>query len=251
VDRICPLLAMAGDRRTVCDGFDPDHRCWSASPPPVLDRAQQLDVCLTAAHTSCPYRAVPAAGVDQLPVDQRISPSRLVVEPDGAWLGLASRSVAVVSKRRMLAAAATVVAAGVLATASGGLGAVGGFAADLQQASSVTAAVVHLAPESPKPTATPSESPASTPQPIAIPSVELTPVPTASPVAVTPSPASTPTPAPSVPQPRGQRYVVQPGDTLSRIADRFGVSVQALQQANGIADQDVITVGQTLIIPAA
>jgi LysM repeat protein len=54
-----------------------------------------------------------------------------------------------------------------------------------------------------------------------------------------------------VPQPRAQRYVVQPGDTLSRIADRFGVSVQALQQANGIADQDVITVGQTLIIPAA
>jgi LysM repeat protein len=46
-----------------------------------------------------------------------------------------------------------------------------------------------------------------------------------------------------------QTYVVQPGDTLKAIADRYGTTVLALQQANGIAEQNVIGVGQLLTIP--
>jgi LysM repeat protein len=46
-------------------------------------------------------------------------------------------------------------------------------------------------------------------------------------------------------------YVVQPGDNLYRIAARFGVSVAALQQANGIANPNLIFVGQVLLIPTA
>jgi LysM repeat protein len=42
---------------------------------------------------------------------------------------------------------------------------------------------------------------------------------------------------------------VQPGDTLGAIADRYGISVLALQQANGLADSNVILVGQVLVIP--
>jgi LysM repeat protein len=257
VDRICPLLAMAGDRRTVCDGYDPNHRCWSASAPPALDRAQQLDVCLTSGHASCPYLDSPVAGVDQaLPADLQISRSRIVIETDGAWLGLASRSVGVAARRRMLVVGVTVVAAAALATSSGSLAAVGGFAADLQRASAMTAPLGRTATSSAS-TPSPSVQATATPAVVSLPSVQLTPAAVPSPSQTSsPTHAPTPTQAPTLPPaataaPAAQRYVVQPGDTLSRIADRFGVSVQALQQANGIADQNVISVGQTLIIPAA
>ena len=44
-------------------------------------------------------------------------------------------------------------------------------------------------------------------------------------------------------------YVVQAGDTLYSIAQRFGVTVDAIAQANGIADPTQISVGQVLVIP--
>jgi LysM repeat protein len=44
-------------------------------------------------------------------------------------------------------------------------------------------------------------------------------------------------------------YVVQPGDTLARIAARFGVSVSAIISANGITNPNLILVGQRLVIP--
>lgn len=50
--------------------------------------------------------------------------------------------------------------------------------------------------------------------------------------------------------PSGTRtHVVQPGDTLYGIAARYGVSVQALAQANGLTLYSIIYAGQTLIIP--
>ncbi len=67
-------------------------------------------------------------------------------------------------------------------------------------------------------------------------------------------PISSPTPdSPRVlPTPRvdpGQ-HVVQVGDTLGRIAQQYGVSLEALMQANGLSDPNLLTVGQTLTIPA-
>ncbi len=44
-------------------------------------------------------------------------------------------------------------------------------------------------------------------------------------------------------------YVVQPGDTLSAIAMRYGVTVSALARLNGIRNPSLIYVGQRLIIP--
>jgi LysM repeat protein len=44
------------------------------------------------------------------------------------------------------------------------------------------------------------------------------------------------------------QYVVQENDTLASIAFNFGVSVEALMQANGITENQVFT-GQTLVIP--
>jgi LysM repeat protein len=53
----------------------------------------------------------------------------------------------------------------------------------------------------------------------------------------------------STPVAGSQTYTVKAGDTLSTIAARFGVTVAALVQANGISDPTLIRVGQVLIIP--
>jgi peptidoglycan/xylan/chitin deacetylase (PgdA/CDA1 family) len=68
-----------------------------------------------------------------------------------------------------------------------------------------------------------------------------------------PSDTSGATPTPSIEptlQP-GVTYVVQLGDTLYSIAQRFGVTVDAIVQANNISDPTQISVGQTLFIPGA
>lgn len=44
-------------------------------------------------------------------------------------------------------------------------------------------------------------------------------------------------------------YVVQSGDTLSRIASRFGVTMDDIMQANQLTDPDRLALGQELIIP--
>lgn len=46
-------------------------------------------------------------------------------------------------------------------------------------------------------------------------------------------------------------HVVASGETLSTIAQRYGVSLQALVEANSLADASRIVTGQQLIIPAA
>ncbi len=48
-----------------------------------------------------------------------------------------------------------------------------------------------------------------------------------------------------------QTYTIQPGDTLFRIAARFGTTVDALASANGIDDPSTIQAGQILAVPAA
>jgi LysM repeat protein len=50
------------------------------------------------------------------------------------------------------------------------------------------------------------------------------------------------------PVPGPQYYIVQPGDTLSAIAWRFGTTVWALAQANGIWNTNLIYIGQRLFI---
>ena len=55
---------------------------------------------------------------------------------------------------------------------------------------------------------------------------------------------------PSQPAASGDTYIVQHGDTLSRIALRHGVSMWTLAQLNGIQNTSFIYVGQTLSIPS-
>lgn len=50
---------------------------------------------------------------------------------------------------------------------------------------------------------------------------------------------------------RGASVTVQPGDTLSDIADRQGISLNQLMQANGITNPDVVVAGQKLVLPGS
>lgn len=54
----------------------------------------------------------------------------------------------------------------------------------------------------------------------------------------------TPTPGPL-------RYVIQPGDTLSSIAQQFGVDVIQIIEANNLLDPENLIVGSEIIIPGA
>lgn len=65
---------------------------------------------------------------------------------------------------------------------------------------------------------------------------------------VIPGASGEPAPPPE-PTPSTDGYVVQPGDTLSGIALRHGVTVWALTQANDLTNWNIIYAGQTLIIP--
>lgn len=58
---------------------------------------------------------------------------------------------------------------------------------------------------------------------------------------------------PGTPVPIGTSFVhlVQAGENLAWIADRYGITVDAIVEANGLKSTDWIYVGQRLIIPAA
>ncbi len=66
-------------------------------------------------------------------------------------------------------------------------------------------------------------------------------------------------PAPPPPPARGsgtgnqtpaEVYIVEAGDTLFKIALRYGISVDSLSRANALSEGDILRVGQQLLIPA-
>ncbi len=63
------------------------------------------------------------------------------------------------------------------------------------------------------------------------------------------SPASSFSPAVTGSGSNSTPYIVKSGDSLSAIGARFGVSYQAIAAANGIANPNLISVGQRLTIP--
>ncbi len=61
-----------------------------------------------------------------------------------------------------------------------------------------------------------------------------------------PCPMPTPTPAPA---PAPQVYVVKKGDTVYKIAKRYGTTMQAIILANNLRNPNLIYPGQILLIP--
>jgi len=45
------------------------------------------------------------------------------------------------------------------------------------------------------------------------------------------------------------QYTVEPGDTLGNIAQKYGITLEALMQANGLNESSLLTVGMVLKIP--
>lgn len=66
------------------------------------------------------------------------------------------------------------------------------------------------------------------------------------PASDTPAPIAA---APAVDDDGEEVYVVQPGDSLLAIAGRFGVSMQAIMDANNLTNPDFVFSGQRLSIP--
>jgi spore germination protein len=52
-----------------------------------------------------------------------------------------------------------------------------------------------------------------------------------------------------MPTPEGINYVVKPGDTLFKIAQRFGISWVEIAEANGLVNPNEIYAGQMIKIP--
>ncbi|MEW4262859.1 N-acetylmuramoyl-L-alanine amidase [Priestia megaterium] len=66
-----------------------------------------------------------------------------------------------------------------------------------------------------------------------------------------PSPSPTPTPNPSPSEPGKKTYTIKQGDTLYSIAQKYGITVQVLQEANtGLSDPLTLQVGKTIVIPS-
>jgi LysM repeat protein len=101
---------------------------------------------------------------------------------------------------------------------------------------------------------TPTPAPSPTPGPVGSPT-EAPPTPD---TAQTPDTARTPGPIARTPEPTAQpepgptplEYVVQRGDSVGRIALRFGVTPEAIVALNELRNPNRILPGQVLLIPA-
>jgi LysM repeat protein len=237
VDRVCPLLGLAGERGVTIDGVDAAHRCFAEDPPSPLERTMQAQLCLTEAHARCErYLAFASRTGAAMPGRARIGDgfvtTRLLLAPEPAWRGMAGRA------RTARATPWVLVGGGVAALGLAGAAIAAPFLTGPGSRSAATLTPTASPSPSPTPRATPTASPTASPSP--------TPTPAPTPVPATPAPTPVPTP---VLTPPPQTYTVAEGDTLAAIAQQFGTSVEALQEANGIEDPDEIVVGQVLVIP--
>jgi LysM repeat protein len=87
-----------------------------------------------------------------------------------------------------------------------------------------------------------------------------TPAAVASPTLAAPGPQSSPppflvpspSPSPTLAPPQQRTHVVEGGDTLNRISQRYGVTIDAIMQANSFTDRNrILRIGERLIIPDA
>ena len=198
----------------------------------------QAQLCLTAAHERCErFLQFAARSGSASPGQSRVADgfvtTRLLLAPQPAWRGIVGRARSA-RTAPWVAAGAGIAVLGVTAAALAG-------PLLAEPVAEVVASATPTPTATASPTALPTRLATQAPTPTASPSPSPTPVP-ATP-APTPALTAAPTPAPQ------QTYVVAQGDTLAAIAERFGTTVGALQEANEIDDPDEIFVGQVLLIP--
>jgi LysM repeat protein len=236
---VCPyLLASGGDWRYLAPARE--HTCTAVDPPSPVAADKQRRLCLVEGHVDCAtYMAARQVrevagqgGSDRGPARWPI-PRTAPVIVDRGRPSLAS-----------LRLDRSVVQAGLVA---------------LMIIAFVVLALARFTAPDPGPsggapgTPAPSTAPSATPGP----GSSRTPSPSASPTpsstaAASPSagPSTSPVASPSASvATTTETYTVRSGDTLSGIAVRFGTSVAALRQLNGIEDPSLLRVGQVLRIP--
>jgi len=108
----------------------------------------------------------------------------------------------------------------------------------------VTLAITALAAGCPRDRSTPEPEtpPASAVEPVVEPAITRDAAPTPA-----PTPAATPVPT-ETPTPKTVPYTVQPNDTVSTVAEKFGILSQELRELNLLAT-DELQVGQVLRVP--
>lgn len=243
VYEVCPYLrSESGAWRSAYAARD--HRCGAVTPAARLTIAKQRSLCLVPAHESCATFAAARAA-------QGSSASTTAAEGDAAlWPAIRSTPVVLEPIRGLMTPLAGVPAR------TGGQALLVGLMALAFLILVVARTTAPTAPGSPTPgssaglvdggtSPTPGDS---SPVASSTPGPSPSPLPSSTPgSSPTASPMPSATPAASVPA--GQTYTVQPGDTMSGIAAKFGTTVKAIAAANDIADPRVIHVGQVLIIP--
>jgi len=247
--QICPFLAIEGGGWR-SSSPSRDHRCGAVTPPVPLALDKQRRLCLADAHLAC---ATYLAAIGSSPSGEMVLAKAAMGRPGAAasptvtrWSlvrtvpvvldrGRVPASVGAIARDRrggqlllagLLVAAFAAVAVARLSGSGGPLG------VGASETSTPTASPVATAPAaSPtlEPTLTPTEAPTEAPS-----------------IAPTEAPAVAPTAAPTAAH---ETYIVKSGDTLERIARRFGTTVDAIMELNGLTDRNRLSIGQRLLIP--
>ncbi len=243
LDDICPYLTTEGRAWRSATPV-PEHRCSALEPPAPLASAKQRRLCLQAAHRTCATflaaegQLASLAGVETGPPTPPATVPRRAIE--GRWRFTTTTPLVVERAPSFLPVVAGLgpgqIGLVVLALVAFGAIVLARSPSSADQTGSSEPTPTPIASSQVSPSAPASPSPAS-------PSVEPSAEPSAGPSA---SPALSPSPTPAA---SFRTYRVRAGDTLSTIAARFGTTVKALADLNGIADPSLIRVGQLLLIP--
>jgi LysM repeat protein len=261
---LCPYLATeSGQWRAAFPTRE--HRCMAVSPPVALALDKQRRLCLVPAHETCatylaanlvrstlaassgvltstnlaPSAGVPTGGgLTPRPVGRRRPPARRPIARTTPILLERPRPGLQVSEpARRLAGQVLLVVLLVVAFAAIAVARFG--SASPSGAPSASPSIISSPSEpTPSPTVRPTPSPTPSVSPLRSGSPSTSATPRATPKASSSAAAY-------------QTYTVRPGDTLSLIAARYGVSSSALQRLNGIRNPSLLHVGQVLKIPGS
>jgi hypothetical protein len=240
---LCPYLATpSGHWRSALPTRE--HRCTAVAPPVPLALDKQRRLCLALAHTTCAtYLAANLARSATLPAGTAIGSIRAGSRRRGAGAGHRplARTTPILLERPRVSSP--------ISEAAGRAGGQIVLVALLILAFAAIVLARFGSAGAAPPSAPVSAAPATV---LALPTTaeSALPIPSTSPDG---SPAGNGSPAvsggPGASSAAGQTYIVQRGDTLSSIAQKFGVSASALQKANRIKNPSLIRPGQVLKIP--
>jgi hypothetical protein len=235
----CPFfrsVAVDGALRAPIEAPDGANRCAAFGLPRPQSPLQQELVCLTADHIECPRYARGVVRVREAAA--RRQRARQLLRPTSLALGFLALSAA---------------ASFVFVLTRGGLLLPEGTVAGRTE----PAATVVAAASEPAPTPLITSPPPAEPSPP--PTAEPTPDPTPPP---TPRPTATPSPSPTVPpdprladlepcadQPDCYVYVVQSGDSLWAIGERFGHSLETVREWNPWTVDRGLRPGNEILLP--